>query len=97
MERAPVARGLRPATLAPIRAIEPDAPALDLRDVLHAAPTTAHGDEAQHEAGFMTPHGPHLDSWFSQATNTINLWMALGRVIPGNGIVFFPAEARGGV
>ncbi|GAA5178643.1 hypothetical protein GCM10023322_06290 [Rugosimonospora acidiphila] len=49
------------------------------------------------EAGFMTPHGPHLDSWFSQGTNTINLWMALGTVMPGNGMLFFPSQYRDGL
>jgi ectoine hydroxylase-related dioxygenase (phytanoyl-CoA dioxygenase family) len=42
------------------------------------------------EAGFMTPHGPHLDSWFSQGRNAVNLWMAIGRVSPGNGLLFYP-------
>ncbi|RPE38595.1 phytanoyl-CoA dioxygenase PhyH [Streptomyces sp. Ag109_O5-1] len=49
------------------------------------------------EAGFMTPHGPHLDSWFSQGTNTINLWMALGPVVPGNGMLFHPPQYRDGL
>jgi len=42
------------------------------------------------EAGFLVPHSPHRDSWFSQGTNSINLWMAVGRVSAGNSLLVYP-------
>jgi hypothetical protein len=42
------------------------------------------------EAGFLKPHSPHRDSWFSQGTNSINLWMAVGRVSAGNSLLIYP-------
>ncbi|MED7948826.1 phytanoyl-CoA dioxygenase family protein [Streptomyces sp. BE20] len=41
-------------------------------------------------AGFMVPHALHVDSWFNTALNSVNLWMALGRVRPGNGLLIYP-------
>ncbi|MEV7778422.1 phytanoyl-CoA dioxygenase family protein [Kitasatospora sp. NPDC088351] len=41
-------------------------------------------------AGFMVPHSPHIDSWFNTPVNSVNLWIALGRVRPGNGLLIYP-------
>jgi hypothetical protein len=40
--------------------------------------------------GFLTIQGPHHDSWFGLPTQGLNLWMAVGRVRPGNGLSIFP-------
>jgi nitrite reductase/ring-hydroxylating ferredoxin subunit/ectoine hydroxylase-related dioxygenase (phytanoyl-CoA dioxygenase family) len=40
--------------------------------------------------GKITPHGPHRDSWFDCPDNTINVWIAIGRVQTGNGLAIFP-------
>jgi Phytanoyl-CoA dioxygenase (PhyH) len=45
------------------------------------------------EFGHMIVHSPHRDSWFSHGTNTVNLWIAIGRVRPGNGMIVYP-DAR---
>ncbi|NJP65762.1 phytanoyl-CoA dioxygenase family protein [Streptomyces spiramenti] len=41
-------------------------------------------------AGFVVPTAPHVDSWFNTTLNSVNLWMALGRVRPGNGLLVYP-------
>jgi ectoine hydroxylase-related dioxygenase (phytanoyl-CoA dioxygenase family) len=46
------------------------------------------------EFGHMIVHAPHRDSWFSHCLNTVNLWVAIGRVLPGNGMLVYP-EAWG--
>jgi nitrite reductase/ring-hydroxylating ferredoxin subunit len=40
--------------------------------------------------GKLDLHGPHHDYWQGVATNAINIWMALGRVRPGNGLALYP-------
>ncbi len=40
--------------------------------------------------GKLDLHGPHHDYWQGVATNAINVWMALGRVRPGNGLALYP-------
>jgi hypothetical protein len=42
------------------------------------------------EFGHMIVHAPHRDSWFSHCLNTVNLWVAIGRVLPGNGMLVYP-------
>ncbi|MFD0381984.1 phytanoyl-CoA dioxygenase family protein [Streptomyces stramineus] len=44
--------------------------------------------------GFLTPRDAHVDSWFNTAVNTVNLWMAVGPVRRGNGLVFYPEAYR---
>ncbi len=46
--------------------------------------------EKQKSRGSLTPHGPHLDSWFYHPLNTINIWTAVGPVRPLNGMTLFP-------
>jgi nitrite reductase/ring-hydroxylating ferredoxin subunit len=40
--------------------------------------------------GKITAHGPHRDSWLQCPTNAINVWVAVGPVDEGNGMVVFP-------
>ena len=40
--------------------------------------------------GKVTPHASHRDSWFNCPSNGLNFWIALGRVVPGNGMALFP-------
>ena len=40
--------------------------------------------------GFMVPNRAHVDSWFNTSLNSVNLWIALGRVRPGNGMLMYP-------
>ncbi len=40
--------------------------------------------------GKVTLHGPHQDSWFFHAFNTVNLWCAIGHVSEFNGLTFYP-------
>ncbi|MFF5718914.1 phytanoyl-CoA dioxygenase family protein [Streptomyces buecherae] len=49
------------------------------------------GAEPPSVEGFLTPRDAHVDSWFNTAVNSINLWMAVGQVRRGNGLVFYPA------
>ena len=42
--------------------------------------------------GHLVAHDPHRDSWFSQATNVVNLWIAVGRVSKHNGLLLYPTE-----
>lgn len=44
--------------------------------------------------GFMIPRGPHVDSWFNTGVNSVNLWIAIGWVRRGNGILIFPEAYR---
>lgn len=45
------------------------------------------------EFGHMIVHSPHRDSWFSHGSNSVNFWVAVGRVRPGNGMLLYP-DAR---
>jgi nitrite reductase/ring-hydroxylating ferredoxin subunit len=40
--------------------------------------------------GKVDAHDPHLDSWHHCPVNSVNLWIALGRVTPRNGMSAFP-------
>lgn len=40
--------------------------------------------------GFLKIQGPHHDTWFGHATEGLNIWMAIGRVIHGNGLSIYP-------
>ena len=42
-----------------------------------------------HGQGKIAPHGPHRDSWLDCPDNAINLWVAVGPVVPGNGLSIF--------
>ena len=44
--------------------------------------------------GKVTPHGAHRDPWLNCPGNGINLWIALGDVRPGNGLVLYPDVLR---
>jgi len=57
---------------------------------------TPHDFFAENEALFSQRLGnlkiqsPHRDSWFTHARNGINLWIAVGRVSRGNGMMVYP-------
>ena len=40
--------------------------------------------------GKITAHGPHRDSWLDCPRNSINIWVAVGPVDEGNGMVVYP-------
>jgi nitrite reductase/ring-hydroxylating ferredoxin subunit len=40
--------------------------------------------------GKITAHGPHRDSWLECPTNCVNVWVAVGAVLEGNGLLFYP-------
>ena len=42
--------------------------------------------------GRITPLRPHRDRWFEEPPGAINVWISLGKVIPGNGIAVFAGE-----
>jgi nitrite reductase/ring-hydroxylating ferredoxin subunit len=39
--------------------------------------------------GRITTIRPHRDSWFVEPLTSINIWIAMGRVVPGNGISLY--------
>jgi nitrite reductase/ring-hydroxylating ferredoxin subunit len=41
-------------------------------------------------SGKIVPHGPHHDSWYYCPSNCLDVWMAVGRVVKGNGLSIFP-------
>lgn len=47
--------------------------------------------------GKLGAHDPHRDSWVNCPFNSINLWIAVGRVSVGNGISIWPHHFEGGV
>jgi nitrite reductase/ring-hydroxylating ferredoxin subunit len=51
----------------------------------HLAEFRAHGG-----GGKLGPHDPHRDSWVNCPYDSINLWVAVGRVRVGNGICIWP-------
>ncbi|MFF7727012.1 phytanoyl-CoA dioxygenase family protein [Streptomyces sp. NPDC008001] len=57
----------------------------------------AAGSEPPGLEGFLTPREAHIDSWFNTAVNSVNLWMAVGPVRRGNGLVFYPGAYRRGL
>lgn len=40
--------------------------------------------------GTMQAVSPHRDAWYLHCPNTINLWVAIGAVRPGNGMLIYP-------
>jgi nitrite reductase/ring-hydroxylating ferredoxin subunit len=46
--------------------------------------------EKQYHRGKLTLHGPHADTSFYHPANVVNAWTAIGPVVPGNGMSFFP-------
>lgn len=48
-----------------------------------------------HGQGKIAAHGPHRDSWLDCPSNGMNLWFALGRIRPGNGMTIYPADYGG--
>ncbi len=40
--------------------------------------------------GFLKIQGPHHDTWFDHATESLNIWIAIGRVLRGNGLIVYP-------
>jgi nitrite reductase/ring-hydroxylating ferredoxin subunit len=40
--------------------------------------------------GKITAHGPHRDSWLECPTNCVNVWVAVGHVSTGNGLLLYP-------
>jgi nitrite reductase/ring-hydroxylating ferredoxin subunit len=45
---------------------------------------------ARYGDGKLTAHGPHHDSWHKLPNNSINVWMAISSVQPGNGMSVYP-------
>jgi nitrite reductase/ring-hydroxylating ferredoxin subunit len=46
--------------------------------------------ERERNRGKLTLHGPHTDVWGYHPLNVINVWAAIGSVLPDNGISFWP-------
>lgn len=45
--------------------------------------------------GKIAAHGPHRDSWLDCPSNGINLWFAIDRIRPGNGLTVFAGDYQG--
>ena len=41
------------------------------------------------EVGKVKHHGPHKDCWYGIPNDTIDIWIAMSEVIPGNGLTVF--------
>ena len=48
-----------------------------------------------HGQGKIAAHGPHRDSWLDCPSNGLNLWFAMGRIRPGNGLTIYPEDYEG--
>ena len=48
-----------------------------------------------HGQGKIAAHGPHRDSWLDCPSNGMNLWFAMGRIRPGNGMTIYPENYEG--
>lgn len=48
-----------------------------------------------HGQGKIAAHGPHRDSWLDCPSNGLNLWFAMGRIRPGNGMTIYPEDYEG--
>lgn len=48
-----------------------------------------------HGQGKIAAHGPHRDSWLDCPSNGLNLWFAIGRIRPGNGMTIYPENYEG--
>jgi nitrite reductase/ring-hydroxylating ferredoxin subunit len=46
--------------------------------------------ERERSRGKLTLHGPHTDLWGYHPLNVINVWAAIGSVLPGNGMSIWP-------
>jgi nitrite reductase/ring-hydroxylating ferredoxin subunit len=46
----------------------------------------------KHGEGKITAHGPHRDSWLDCPLNSVNVWVAVGPVETGNGLLIYPAS-----
>jgi nitrite reductase/ring-hydroxylating ferredoxin subunit len=51
-----------------------------------------HATDVGRYYGHLVAHDPHRDSWFSQALNVVNLWMAVGHVAEDNGLLLYPGQ-----
>lgn len=40
--------------------------------------------------GKITAHGPHRDSWLDCPLNSVNIWVAIGPIDTGNGLLIYP-------
>lgn len=61
-----------------------------VRMMMPEGAVAAHRAALEDKTGFMLPHDLHRDSWFNTGVNSINLWMAIGRVRRGNGLLIYP-------
>ena len=48
-----------------------------------------------HGSGKIVAHGPHRDSWLHCPSNGMNLWFAMGRIRPGNGLTVYSGDYEG--
>ncbi len=48
-----------------------------------------------HGQGKIAAHGPHRDSWLDCPSNGLNLWFAMDRIRPGNGMTIYPEDYEG--
>ena len=48
-----------------------------------------------HGQGKIAAHGPHRDSWLDCPSNGLNLWFAMDRIRPGNGMTIYPGDYEG--
>ncbi len=48
-----------------------------------------------HGSGKIAAHGPHRDSWLDCPSNGMNLWFAMGRIKPGNGLTVYSGDYNG--
>ena len=46
--------------------------------------------------GKIAAHGPHRDSWLHCPSNGVNLWFAIGRIRPGNGLTVYSGDYEDG-
>lgn len=68
------------------------APDAWMRFMAPESSTRAHADEVGGYYGHLVAHDPHRDSWFSQAVNVVNLWIAVGHVAKENGLLLYPDQ-----
>ncbi|MGH8899331.1 MAG: phytanoyl-CoA dioxygenase family protein [Egibacteraceae bacterium] len=65
-----------------------------VRIMLPEGIVAVHRAALEDKIGFMLPHDLHMDSWYNTGVNSINLWMAIGRVRRGNGLLIYPGLYR---
>jgi len=49
----------------------------------------AHSAELLSRPGSLETHAPHVESWNGHPRDEINLWYAIGNVMPGNGMIIY--------